>query len=84
MLIHIIFANFLVSCGSVHPRARGEFPTNQGRTTPHLMEGDIAVPEHYLVAGTVQEAFLANQTQLWPQGLVLRPSNGRAEWNLSS
>ena len=70
MLIYILFANFLVSCGSVRPRARGEFPTSQGSHTPHLLEGDIAVSEHHLVAGTVQEAFLANQAQLWPQGLI--------------
>ena len=70
MLIYILFANFLLSCASVRPRARGEFPSTQGSLTPHLLEGDIAVPEHHLVAGTVQEAFLANQTQLWPQGLV--------------
>ena len=70
MLIYIIFANFMLSSGSVSPRARGEFPTSQGSHTPHLMEGDIAVPEHHLVAGTVQEAFLANQAQLWPQGLI--------------
>ena len=72
MLISFLFANFLLSCESVHPRARGEFPSNQGSHTPHLFEGDIAVPEHHLVAGTVQEAFLANLTygQLWPQGFV--------------
>ena len=70
MFISVLFANFFLSCGSVRPRARGEFASTQGSHTPHLLEGDIAVPVHHLVAGTVQEAFLANQTQLWPQGLI--------------
>lgn len=70
MLVYIMVANFLVSHGSVRPRARGEFPTSQGSQTLYLLEGDIAVPEHHLVAGTVQEAFLANHTQLWPRGLI--------------
>ena len=70
MLVHFIFANFLVSCGSVRPSARGEFPTSQSSHPPHLLEGDIAVPEHHVVAGVVQEAFLASHTQLWPRGLV--------------
>ena len=70
MLVYIILVNFLSSYGSVRPSARGEFPTSQGSHTPHILEGDIAVPEDHVVAGVVQEAFLASNTQLWPRGLV--------------
>ena len=69
MLVFFTFANLLLSVVSVRPRARGEFATDDGQGA-HLVEGDMAVPGQDMVAGTVQEAFLANRTQLWPQGLV--------------
>ena len=70
MLAFLTFANLLVSVVSVRPRSRGEFATDNGGLGAHLLEGDMAVPGQAMVAGTVQEAFLANRTQLWPQGLV--------------
>ena len=70
MLAFLTFANLLLSVVSVRPRARGEFATDDGGQGAHLVEGDMAVAGQDMVAGTVQEAFLANRTQLWPQGLV--------------
>ena len=70
MLVFFTFANLLLSVVSVRPRARGEFASHEGSQSGQLVEGDMAVPGQAMVAGTVQEAFLANRTQLWPQGLV--------------
>ena len=71
MLAFLTFANLLLSVVSVRPRARGEFASHEGSQSGRLVEGDMAVPGQDMVAGTVQEAFLANRTQLWPQDLQI-------------
>ena len=40
------------------------------RVTPALVEGDIAVPERHLRTGQELSAFLADPSDLWPQGIV--------------
>jgi hypothetical protein len=56
------------TAGLFKPPARGDFASS-GTGSSFLVEGDIAVPDH-LRGSSVQNAFLADATKLWPRGVV--------------
>ena len=44
--------------------------SSRSRTTPTLVQGDIAVPEAHHGTGQELSAFLAQPSALWPRGVV--------------
>ena len=54
--------------GKVGANFRGNFVPPQ--TNPKLVQGDIAVPETHLGERCTEDAFLADETSLWPNGFI--------------
>ena len=60
---------FLASPGGSSSNFRGNFVPPE-MTSPNLVQGDIAVPDTHLGTGQPQDAFLNEETKLWPRGFV--------------
>ena len=67
-LIHLLafFLTHDVSFAASHRQRSSSRP----RTTPTLIQGDIAVPEAHHGTGQELSAFLAQPSALWPRGVV--------------
>ncbi len=59
---------FLASPGGSSSNFRGNFVPPE--TSPNLVQGDIAVPDTHLGTGQPPDAFLNEETKLWPRGFV--------------
>ena len=58
----------LLFFGKLSANFRGNFVPP--KTSPSLVEGDIAVPETHLGTGQALECFLTEPTVLWPRGFI--------------
>ena len=61
----------LTACGASRPPRRGAFaPVQNDSDTPHLIEGDIALPPNLHGSGSALNTFLKATKALWPLGRV--------------
>ena len=68
--IAVWLLGLFAKCLAFEPPSRGTFELAPSRSTPNLVEGDMAVPVGHLGAGTAPEAFLSRKANLWPRGVV--------------
>jgi len=69
MLVLCLLGGFFTAHGVIGGHFRGNFTSP--RTTPTLVEGDIAIPESQVGRGPEElDAFLADPELLWPNGFV--------------
>ena len=67
-MLLILLLCFFLSLRDVFASFRRNFVPP--KSSPALVEGDIAVPEAHLNSGKALDAFLTEETSLWPRGYV--------------
>ena len=70
-VVYLIFLCFFAACRAFRPPQRGTFaPVQDDSNTPHLIEGDIALPPSLHLSGSALNSFLKATKSLWPFGRV--------------
>ena len=71
MIVSLLCLWGFATCRASRPPRRGAFAPIQGDTaTPHLIEGDIALPPNLHGTGSPLNTFLKATRSLWPRGRV--------------
>ena len=71
IVVYLVFLWVFAACRAFRPPRRGTFaPIQDDSNTPHLIEGDIALPTGLHMSGSVLNSFLKPTTSLWPRGRV--------------
>ena len=69
MPVGLLLLGLLATSGAFRPSRRGEFAPNPGSFDPNLIGGDIVL-DTIRGSGPMQNAFVKNKENLWPQGRV--------------
>ena len=71
IVVYFVFFWVFAACTAFRPPRRGTFaPVQDDSDTPHLIEGDIALPPSLHLSGSALNSFLKATTSLWPFGRV--------------